>query len=269
MSFIFYAILLLTPYADSFMKSQAFAQETKCDYEKNKVIFSKETNGYSAIWSLKESAGLFASFSGSDSAYVNYAHWVRANTAWSALDILRNHIEVGKKIISGMNPDDPFPKEVLRGNRNITRIINGEIGLIRPIRCLESIPFREMLKVVDLREHSVELNATVLRKHGAAKIVGDFYFNPATIDNGATGTAESNAARNLREQLMRDGWIIAAHFHNHPFSFHNPYGDYGGTLGPSDPDIQMYRSLKPELAIISNGIDSVLMNQTDLAKFEL
>ncbi|MGZ3692941.1 MAG: S8 family serine peptidase [Bdellovibrionota bacterium] len=252
---------------DSLVQAQLSGLASSCDFEKNKRIIRKKKNGYTALWEMKRSAELSAPYSGSEPNYSNYVKWVKSKTQWTAKEILQNHLAVAKKAIEGMDPKDSFVVGMKKDNAEVEQIINGEIGRFHAMNCLESVPFREFLKVVDLRKYSQELNATVLQKNGELKIIGDFYLVP-TPEGGAAGTGESDSALALRHKLLREGWTYLAHYHNHPFAFDNPYGDIGGNTAPSEADVAHYLEDKPELALISNGLESIELSREDYSKLK-
>lgn len=63
-------------------------------------------------------------------------------------------------------------------------------------------------------------------------------------------------------------WEFKAHLHNHPFDFTNLYGDFGGNLVPSPPDVQSYLYFSPELALVTNGIDTIEIPRPQFQSFQ-
>jgi hypothetical protein len=244
------------------LPDMADSQPVLCSFAANKNIFANNRKGHSAIWTLQNSSALAAPFASTDQNYVNFRKWVSENTNWDAIEILKNNIKQGLEAIKGMNPKDAFVNEILRSNRGEQRIIDGEIGKIRPMSCLEGIPLLELMKVVDLRKNAVEMFVTILKKNTELKVIGDFYF---TSDEVA-GTDESSAAKKLRLGLMRSGWQAQSNYHNHPFDFRN--ADIGGEVAPSSPDIESYQKELPPSALISNGIDTIVLEKADYLKLE-
>lgn len=240
----------------------AAAPALGCERPERETVLAKAATGSSLRWDFADASSLLAPASLSG-ASLRHAEWVRRNTRMSARENLENHIRVGAKLAGELSPGDPFLAQISKSRRNVERILRGEAGVIQPIRCLELLPFEEFLKKVDLRSFAGELIASVLVKGGRAVILGDYY--RIGMEGGAQ---ETRASLRERAKLLKQGWRLEASLHNHPFSFGNPYGDIGGTLGPSDPDLAGYRQLKPAFAVITNGIDTIAMPRAGYEKLE-
>ena len=253
MRFLFLAFLL-----------PQLAQAADCDFTPK--VLKRAKGGYTALWQLPNSAELHQPVNPPEENYLHYVSWVRSKTNLDAVGLLRNHSAVVQKVLRELGPgNSAFRDALLLGERNLDRILRGEVGQIRPMNCLESIPFREFLKVVDLRECAQETYVSILRKGDQLTLIADLY--PG--DKGSEGiAAESSAARKERRALTKKGWKLVGHFHNHPFQFDNPYGDLGGATAPSGPDLGVYQSAGVEFALISNGIETIELTAKDLTKLE-
>lgn len=244
----------------------SFAQASDCDFKP--TILKKAKGGYTATWSIAEEPSLFLPFGSVDRRLQQYVKWVRAHTSLEARAMMKNHFEVGAKLLEELSDDPsngPFRQSLERDQRNTLQIIDGKLGRFRALTCLESIPFREFLKVLDLRKSAQEFNATILKKAGQITIIGDFFPGNKSTQGG---TVESQAAAAHRLKLQKDGWELFSHFHNHPFVFKNPNGDFGG-IGPSEPDVERYRQLLPKTALITDGLETFELDQSEFGKFEI
>jgi hypothetical protein len=239
--------------------SPAFAGP--CDFDASKRVLAKTADGYTAEWSLPDTAALRAPAVPAGDRYAGYAAWVRAHTKLDARAILENHVHVVRTGIENLGPEDPFRKEMEAEIVGVRKVIDGHVGTIRPMSCLESIAFLEFQKVADLRKAPKELSALLFRKGGALRLVGDFYSDG---ENG--GARERPASTKEARRLTAAGWELYAHLHNHPFAFTNPYGDIGGTTMPSSPDLDAYATRRPVLALITNGIESIELRQDECAE---
>ncbi|MGZ3652875.1 MAG: S8 family serine peptidase [Bdellovibrionota bacterium] len=242
----------------------AEAAAEPCSFDKEKEIIVKAKTGYSATWTISASPALLAPYASQDKNLQDYRTWFTSKTPWTAQDILQNNVRMIREALEGIKPGDSFLVQGQRDIRNVERIIRGEIGKIRPMNCLESIPFREFLKAVDLRKHPVEMSSVTLKKGDQLKVLGDFYYEPGSDADGAVGTESSAATIALQRKLMKEGWALYTHLHNHPFDFRNE--DIGGEVAPSNPDIDTYRHEHPESAVITNGRDTIEMTPDDYNK---
>ncbi len=227
-----------------------------CPPAVSKSILFENDSGYSAEWTFKNSAELRLRADLSEPAYLDYAAWVKEHTPLTAIGLLQNHLNI---LIRANLP-------TLANNiQKVQDIISGKIGDIHPLTCLESVPLLEFLKVVDLREHSMEFIASVYTHAEDSKIIGDFYF---TGDATSVGAAESQIALEKREELHRSGWVFESIYHNHPFVFRDGFTDIGGNLAPSEADLNYFLRIAPQTAIISNGIDSLVLQNDEFLKLK-
>lgn len=233
-----------------------------CERPDTELTLAKTKAGRTLRWEFRDAATLLRAGTLSG-ASLRHAEWVKAHTALGAAEVFENHIRVGDKLATDLREGDPFLAQLRKSERNARRILRGEVGEIQPIRCLELLPFEEFLKAVDLRSFAGEMFASVLVKDGRAVLVGDFYKRDTE-----GGVVESPAALRERAKLLKQGWKLEHSLHNHPWVFNNPYGDLGGILGPSDPDVQGYRRERPAYGVITNGIESISMPRAGYLKLE-
>jgi len=136
------------------------------------------------------------------------------------------------------------------------RVLKGEFGKLRPIRCMEAFLLDAHLS--HLKEKS-EFQALVLvhPKHSMKRLI-------VSSQNEEMGVRPDQKVESLMETFLKQGWRLEEHLHNHPFDFENPYGDIAGTPIPSPPDLENYRFLrsahKLQTAVIINGFDAIQLN---------
>ncbi|MBX3039640.1 MAG: hypothetical protein KF789_02890 [Bdellovibrionaceae bacterium] len=235
------------------------------DLRLSKQTLRSTSTGLTSVWVFSEKDFSQGPFVPSSTAEKSHIQWVRQRTSWSSRENLRNGIRIRQKTVNQLPRLDVFRLSLERDIRNLSKVINGSIGRIRPLRCIEGLAFREYLRIADLRSHPQEFQAIFMEKDGVIAMLGDFYRKkPSDI----VGTMPSAATLKYKAQLEQKGWVFHAHLHNHPFDFTNTYGDIGGSLAPSDPDLEIYLSQKPRYALITNGIETIEIPQKDFSKFE-
>jgi len=234
-----------------------------CDYESEKRILIRQKNGYTAEWTLDDDVALRKPFNTADSAYRALVDWIHRHTNLSSLDLLRRNLVNWSRFRDSMYPKDPGRIDAQRSIDRLRMIVAGKVGVIRPIRCLEGIPYREFLRVNDLRRFPQEFGAYYFKKNGRLKIVGDFY-HLGGIGNEPTGTDESKTASLRRVELVKQGWQLSAHLHNHTFVFGNSTPDIGGNLIPSGPDLELYDDTRVPKALISNGLETIELLEVEI-----
>jgi hypothetical protein len=235
-----------------------------CDFDNAKGIIARDKTGYTAEWTLDDTPALSAPLVTTDANYRNLKSWIAEHTTETWKQLLGRNRSAFQEALRGMKPGDGGYAEFERSVRADDLILSGAAGTVHAIACLESIPYLEYLKVVDLRRYPQEFSAVVLKLSGKVKILGDFYFTPGA--DGPTGAEESPASLAVKNRLIAEGWQFYAHIHDHTFSFEDMAGDLGGDLAPSGPDIALYLSEKPVRAIISDGLDTIELTQEDVLR---
>lgn len=243
----------------------ADAMPAPCEPLPSPRVIARNAEGRSLGWDFPAGFSLRGTFPRNTEPESSHVAWIRSRTAWTAVENLRQGIAIRQRALSFLTPGDPFRASLEADIRNVRKIVDGRIGMIRPVRCAEGLAMREFLKTVDLRKNPQEFMAVVLEKDGAFKMLGDFYRKPA---DSVVGVNTSSAVLNETRRWMKRGWRYHAHLHNHPFSFDNPYGDIGGALAPSEADLATYRSQKPERAWITNGLETIEIKRAEFHLFE-
>lgn len=238
----------------------------KCNFDfYKKILFSSE-RGYSAEWTIRDEPSLYRYFSWHlDPLYNAYVEYIRSKTDWSSREVLLNHLRVVKNAVRVHNNDSNFVKTLNQDINRTQLILDGVYGVIRKMRCLESIPMREYLKVNDLQKYPQEFVAIVFKKTNRIKILADLYF----LDpDSAIGASMSRTLKQESKRLQEFGWEQIIHLHNHPFNFSNSVGDIGGGLAPSKSDLHFYASQKIPFALITNGLDTLIIEEKDYLSLE-
>jgi hypothetical protein len=222
------------------------------------TVLKTGNGGFTALWRLKSTASLSAPLKNGELA--SYERWVKAHTLLDARGLIESNIRVGRGLKKSLSSRDPFRAAIEKNEWNGRLVSSGRVGRIRPISCLESLPFRRLAAFVDLRTKPMEFLATILRHGEEIALIADFY------PNDYSGAGESRAARSTKAALRKKGWGREINLHNHPFNFANEYGDVGGALAPSTADVETYQNNRPAEARITNGIDTVVF--TDYSRFK-
>lgn len=241
-------------------QAAAFAAPAACDFSSGRVVLAQSKNELTVRWDLPKSAALEAPFIPAGKAESDYVTWVKDHHPPSPEAALRKSIELRESFLrehGDIAGAESFKREI----SNVRKILAGT-GRLRAMSCLESLPFREQLGFADLRGRAFEFMASVYEKDGRYRLVANFNRQ----SNGGAGP--SKAATKEGQTLTKAGWSLAIHLHNHPFSFENPYGDFGGTLVPSLPDVAMYQYLRPRVALITNGLQTIELRKNEYLGLE-
>ena len=144
---------------------------------------------------------------------------------------------------------------------NSTLVLEGRVGTIVPVGCLEAMLWKWQNARYPMLEHPTEFGAFVLRSPGQVRV----YLSSADL----VGQRINRAIMNGIKDDASAGFQILTHIHNHPFMFDRKVGDrmwtleatkedVAGAVAPSMTDVQFYRNLRdsPGLkeAWVTNGI---------------
>jgi hypothetical protein len=216
-----------------------------------KEILAANPHGRTVFWDLEEEDSLHQAYGGGDPLYERFRAWVLGLTPWKWSENLSNHRQIALDILANPNLDQSSRSFLEKHVRNITYILTGQVGRIHGISCLESLPFRELLGTVDIRNAPAEFYATLPRRDDRWALIADVY------GDNLYSVEETEAARGRRLELQANGWRLVATYHNHPFHQPDSMGDFGGVLLPSFADLQLHDELEPEYSLISNGLDTL------------
>ena len=234
------------------------ARETGCQYDANKRILNRSKAGYTAEWTILDSPTLHAPLVTADKNYAKTRAWMAQHTKLGWRDFIKLHSNVVVDAMATLTGDDYY--QFLNDEISSNLVLEGKLGSVQPIACLEGIPYMEYLKVEDLRKYPQEFWAEVFKKGNQVKIVGAFYLNQETLPDGVGATQASEHEKKI---LMASGWTYFANIHDHTFVF-GMGEDQGGELVPSGPDFESYPQLNAQMAIITNGIDSNYMPEVEV-----
>lgn len=235
-------------------------KEYDCPLPKSKKILEESTDSLTVEWTLDNDTTLWTAHKPLEQNYKDYLNWVFSHTSMTSIDSLKSTILIREKVIEEM-PDSNFKITLQKSNVILRKIVNGKIGELRRLSCIESIPFREYVRVPQRYFFMAEFIALMLMKEDQIKILTQFP-NPKKLSNG--GAVISKAMNDELNILLANNWRISHQLHNHPYFFDNPYGDFGGNLAPSNPDIKSsYEENIPEV-LITNGIDSISLKHLEI-----
>lgn len=146
---------------------------------------------------------------------------------------------------------------------NAAFVLEGRVGKIAPMCCLEAMLWKWQASRYPMVEHPTEFGAFVLRGHGRVRV----YLSSTDL----VGQKIRPAITKRVEADAMAGFRLLAHIHNHPFLFDRKVGDrmwtvegtredVAGTLAPSMTDVQLYQNLRHSLGLkeawVNNGLQS-------------
>jgi hypothetical protein len=153
---------------------------------------------------------------------------------------------------------------------NATLLLEGKVGNIIPIGCLEAMLWKWQATRYPMLEHPTEFGAFVLRGHGRVRL----YLSSADL----VGQRIRGAVTKLVQADVSSGFSLLTHIHNHPFLFDREVGDrmwtveatkedVAGALAPSMTDVQFYRNLRNSLSLqeawVTNGLHTARFRADD------
>jgi hypothetical protein len=147
---------------------------------------------------------------------------------------------------------------------NATLVLEGRVGTINPVSCLEAMLWKWQAARYPMLEHPTEFGAFVLRGHGRVRV----YLSSADL----VGQKIRDAITKRVEADAAAGFRLVIHIHNHPFLFDRKVGDrmwtleatkedVAGALAPSMTDVHFYRNLRNSLGLqeawVTNGLNTL------------
>jgi hypothetical protein len=167
------------------------------------------------IWSNESPALLTQTEVSSATAYQSYRDTVTEKVDPDPIALIQRQREIFRRF---------YPQGVTR----FDDILNGRLGEVLPITCLESLLFAEHTARYPVESTGSEFVGIILKQPQTERL-------KVLLLSGFSGTpGVTPSGLKLIPQLEADlkaGWIEAAHVHNHPFSFHQE--DIAGTPVPS------------------------------------
>jgi predicted small lipoprotein YifL len=158
---------------------------------------------------------------------------------------------------------------------NMEVVLAGRAGQIAPVNCLESWLLARQSARHPMLEWPTELGAFVLRKQDAGGQRLRVYFSSG---NRVGGRISQEVLARIDEDL-KQGWVVLAHLHNHPFMFDRKPGDrtwateetqddIGGGVSPSTTDVWFYRSNHAHTGLrgawVTNGFHTLHLTAAEL-----
>lgn len=229
----------------------------RCDFHPDEIVPEVGRKGHSAFWTLKDSPVLSSEiFYSNDRSLEHFAGWVESHTKLSVWENLLVGLSIVKKAEKSFRPQEPIVKDLRRMAYNYQAIHDG-VGKVRRLNCLESLLFKEFAKVVDLTKDRSEFSALLFKKEGKVKLFGTF------LNSSFSGSSDSEAVKRESARLTESGWQLVAHIHNHPFRLDGSE-EIAGHLSASQVDLHLYRRLKPQKALITNGMETIEFSASEL-----
>jgi len=148
---------------------------------------------------------------------------------------------------------------------NVRLVLSGEVGAIRPIRCLEALLLatqaeRTLAQGRPMADHPTEFLAYVLERGGVRKV---WYYTVDQAGVGGLAALHGPVAADVRE-----GWAVVVALHNHNF-FLDSARILGG-VAPSATDVGYLANMAPQLGIprasITNGFHTLEVAAEDFAR---
>jgi len=153
------------------------------------------------------------------------------------------------------------PEEWRGEAANAALVLDGRVGRITPIGCLEAMLWKWQAARYPMLEHPTEFGAFVMRGNGRIRI----YLSSADL----VGQKGRRAVTERMQGDRRAGFRLFAHIHNHPFLLDRVIGDrmwtleftkrdVAGALAPSMTDVQFFRNLRQSSGLeegwVTNGM---------------
>jgi hypothetical protein len=146
---------------------------------------------------------------------------------------------------------------------NATLVLDGRVGTITPVSCIEAMLWKWQAARYPMLEHPTEFGAFVVRGHGRVRV----YLSSADL----VGQKIRDTITKRVQADASAGFRLVTHIHNHPFLFDRKVGDrmwtleatkadVAGALAPSMTDVQFYRNVRKGLGLqeawIMNGLNT-------------
>jgi len=158
----------------------------------------------------------------------------------------------------------------------INLLLNQKIGKIQPANCLEQYLFYKHISTFNPSVFPAEFSAYILRSKKDLKHIRIYF----SFGDGHTFESSPDWSDDIKNSLLSSPpqnmpvlqaaftdiantseWSFEALFHSHPFMFMFPQAHTGGTVLPSDADIQGWIPLRDQYlmksAWITNGLSTI------------
>lgn len=232
-----------------------------CPLPENKRILDESEDSLTIEWTLNNDGRLWVAHKPLEKNYKDYLNWVFTHTSMTSIDSLKKYSLVTGRAIEQETDDSNYKISLQKSYEMVQKIINGKIGKLHRLSCVESIPFREYIRLPQRYLFFSEFYTLILKRDYEIKIISQF-INPKQIS--FSGSGPNKTFNDELSFLLENNWKVTHALHNHPYYFDNPNGDFGGNLGPSEPDIiHSFKESFPEV-LITNGIDSISLKQPEV-----
>jgi len=231
---------------------------SECQFGTSPFVISSDQTQTHLRWDINVQEVFWADDSPVSGALADYRNWalsVARTTSQSEL------IDIQRKSFVG------YPNM----QRRFDLVISGQAGAIERATCLENLLIAEHTARFPLKQYPSEFMAFVLRDatYGSRLRI---YFSSGDGKSTNYGPPVSIEILSAVERDIEQGWIVLFHLHNHPFML-NALPDFlGGTVVPSDGDLQAYELWSQiyflREARITNGFSTIRIADTDLKMLE-
>jgi hypothetical protein len=156
-----------------------------------------------------------------------------------------------------------LPNEWNGEAENSRLLLEGIVGGIKPMTCLEAMLWKWQNHRYPMLEFPTEFGAFILKRDNILRI----YLSSSDI----VGARIRHELMELIQKDLESGYELLAHLHNHPFLFDRKIGDrmwtmeetiddIAGALAPSMTDVSFYRGIRDTYGLkeawITNGIET-------------
>lgn len=141
-------------------------------------------------------------------------------------------------------------------------LLERRVGEIGPQSCLEEFLTNAHVARFPQTRKGSEFGAYVFRDaaRGAVQV--------HALSNGTSSVPPNAIVDAAVEAERASGAVLEAHVHLHPFCFQEPdLAKLNGACGaviPSDPDLGFFQRVKPERAVVTNGLSSLRLSPDDV-----
>lgn len=228
-----------------------------CDLNYQPILLQSSANYQFYQWTLNYADDLFLEAEENILPLKEYKTWAQSFVDIDPIALLIHQREV-------------FDSTSFKGvyTHRFNYIINGEIGSIRKINCLEATLFLNNFLNKNYKEQPTEFSAHFLVNEQVIKI---YIVNSSEL--WVPGVA---LQQQLIEKDLKEHWILFNMLHNHPIIVNNPYNDFAGTLIPSGEldygDVftffKLRRNYRLNYFTITNGFNTIEILEADMEKIE-
>lgn len=122
----------------------------------------------------------------------------------------------------------------------------------------------ELTEWANLQSEFLEFMGWIMSKSKVRRVIASYFRSEHQI-----GSAQESAElRKEFKRLVKVGWKVDAHLHNHPVVLQDGTGRNISPLIPSKPDLDFYTERRVQRALITNGLETVEFNVNELQRLK-